>query len=133
MGRTLSALTGLRLLLERFLHLFDRGFAAFFLRGLLILAALVGRDLADQAEIAALKLARCELLRRQCRAAAALLTAATTGRSFATARNVLASGRTAATASRLRAACRGRSARGLCAGAARASGRTSRRASRPAA
>src|SRR5207249_4221150 len=56
----------------------DGRLASPFLRGLLILTAPAGRDLADQAEVAVLELARRELLRRQYGTAAALLAA--TGR-----------------------------------------------------
>jgi hypothetical protein len=45
------------LLAEDALHLADRGLAALFLGSALILRALARRNLADQAEIAALKLA----------------------------------------------------------------------------
>src|ERR1051326_5110253 len=101
-------------LLEHFLHLFDGRLAPSFLRGLLILAATGGGDLADQAEVAALELARRELLRRQCGAAAAFLAASgrTTRRATRTSRRT--AGRTTASAACLCAACRRRSAgRGL--------------------
>jgi hypothetical protein len=45
------------LLLEVDLHLADGGLAVLFLGDLLELAAAAGRDLADEAEVAALKLA----------------------------------------------------------------------------
>src|SRR6266550_2120637 len=77
----LLRMTGGDLLLECFLHLPDGRLASPFLRGLLILTAPAGRDLADQAEVAALELTRRELLRRQYGTTAALLAA--TGRASA--------------------------------------------------